>query len=210
MTKRSPRPPRSPYSAKPRPRRAKPSHLAMPRRSRARRAPSVATVRAQHESQCTICIHPHRAAIDNDFMHWHAIGQIAYEHKVSRSAIYRHAYAMRLFARRNHELRFSLGHLIERVQDVEPTAGTIVRAVKLFARINDDGELMEPPARVIVSSGGARREVAASSSHRPITISLDSPVSATVAAIPPQPPLKGPDASVKGGTLNRPHDHANR
>ncbi|HVB86360.1 MAG TPA: hypothetical protein VNK23_06805 [Candidatus Dormibacteraeota bacterium] len=143
-------------------------------------------------------------------MHWHAISAIAFDHKVSRSAIYRHAYAVRLFARRNHELRFSLGHLIERVQDVEPTAGAIVRAVKLFARINDDGELMEPPARVIISSGGARREVAASSSHRPIAISLDSPLSASVAAIPPQPPLKGPEASVKGGTLNRPHDHANR
>jgi hypothetical protein len=142
-------------------------------------------------------------------MHWHTVGQIACDYKVSRSAIYRHAYAMRLFTRRNHELRFALGHLIERVQDVEPTAATIVRAVHLFARINDDGDFIQPPAHVIVSSGGTRREVAASSSHRPIAISLDSTVSASIAAVPPQPPPQGPEDSVKGGTLDRPHDHAN-
>ncbi|GEM_PF-2309393 len=190
-----------------RPKRGRPSRFAVPRRSGVRRKPPSDSLRAQHESQCTICSHPYRAAIENEFMHWHAIGHIAYDYKVSRSAIYRHAYAERLFARRNHELRFALGHLIERVQDVDPTADVIVRAIHLFARINDRGECIEPPAHVIVSSGGFRREAATGTSRRPIAISLDSPALAALpsrgAAIDVPPSL--PEATKPGSKGRRPH-----
>jgi hypothetical protein len=194
--------------AKRRPRRARPSRISAPRRSGARRKPASDSLRAQHESQCTICSHPYCSAIENEFMHWHAINHIAYDYKVSRSAIYRHAYAERLFARRNHELRFALGHLIERAQDVDPTADTIVRAIHLFARINNDGECIEPPAHVIVSSGGIHRETAAGNPRRPVAISLDSPALANVIDVPPKKLPARSKARAKGGTLNRPSRHA--
>jgi hypothetical protein len=146
-----------------------------PKRSRKPRLPLASQARSSHETQCTICAHRYRAEIETEFMHWHTLGHIAYDYKVSRSAIYRHAYALGLFAKRNRLLRFSLGHLVGRVQDVEPTADSIVRAVHAFARINDQGEWLEPPAQVIVSSGGIRREAAAPSGRRPIAIHLDSP-----------------------------------
>ncbi|MGH9688429.1 MAG: hypothetical protein ACRD5K_15205 [Candidatus Acidiferrales bacterium] len=211
------------------------ARLATPRRAPSHKArlPLASQARASHETQCTICTHRYRADIETEFMHWHTLGHIAYDYKVSRSAIYRHAYALGLFSQRNRLLRFSLGHLIERVQDVQPTADSIVRAVHLFARINDEGECVEPPAHVIVSSGGVRRESVAPSGHRPIAIQLDSPQLTGRVAQPPaedgdqpndiapedgtqEPPKSrglqsAPRAGVvKGGTVNRPSHHATR
>jgi len=191
------------------------ARLATPRKSRSRkpRRALVSQPRASHQDQCTICAHPYRAEIENEFMHWHTVGNITYDYKVSRSAVYRHAYALGLFSRRDRLLRFSLGHLIERAQDVEPTADSIVRAVHLFSRINDQGECVEPPAHVIVSSGGVRREVPAQSGRRPIAIQLDSPALAghvvePTADAPGRPKKTDPSSAVDtaegGGTVNRP------
>jgi len=191
------------------------ARLATPRQPRSRkpRRALVFQPRASHEDQCTICAHPYRAEIEDEFMHWHTLGHIAYDYKVSRSAIYRHAYALGLFSKRDRLLRFSLGHLIERVQDVEPTADSIVRAVHLFSRINDQGECVEPPAHVIVSSGGVRREALAQSGRRPIAIQLDSPAltgeviesHADVVSQANKSALSNSvDTEEGGGTVNRP------
>jgi hypothetical protein len=189
----------SPKLAAPRQRRPrKDGHAAGPERGLEERAsrvspgrPSQASLqREHHERHCTICSHPYRAEIENEFMHWHAPGHIAYDYKISRSAVFRHAHAVGLFARRNHRLRFALGHLIERVQDVEPTADSIVRAIHAFARVNDDGQWIEPPAHLIVSSG-SMRTVASAASHRPVAIPLDSPALGSVIDVPSEPALPG-------------------
>lgn len=136
---------------KPRPRKRAKARLATPRPNRPkpkRRSPQpAADGRTEHERRCSICSHPDRADIENEFMHWHSIGDTAREYEVSRSAIYRHAYALSLFSRRNRNLRFALGHLVERVQDVHPTADSVVRAIHAFARVNDEGEWIEPPLK---------------------------------------------------------------
>jgi hypothetical protein len=190
--------------SKPRARKATTTaRLAAPRRNRpspVRQPSPAADSRSDHELRCTICSHPDRAEIENEFMHWHAIGHIAYDYEVSRSAIYRHAHAFGLFARRNRNLRFALGHLIERVQDVDPTADSIVRAIHAFARINDEGEWIEPPAHVIVSSGGIHREAAAPPARRPISIPLDSQTISSVIDVTPEPVLPG--------TVNQVNDDA--
>lgn len=155
--------------------------------------------RSHHQRHCTVCAHPDRAAIETEFLHWHAPGHIPYDYKVSRSAIFRHAHAVGLFARRNRKLRFALGHLIERVQDVEPTADSIVRAIHAFARVNDDGQWIEPPARLIVSSGGVRREAAVSAARRPITVSLDSRSLSNVIDVAREPARPG---SLRDGVLS--------
>jgi hypothetical protein len=168
------------------------TRIRTPRPSRRQPSPVVHTL-TDHECHCTICPHPHRTEIENEFLHWHTIGHIAYDHKVSRSAVYRHAHAVGLFARRNHNLRFALGHLIERVQDVEPTADSIIRAIHAFARINDDGQWIEPPAHLIVSSGGVRRQSPMPHGSRPITLD-DETLSTVIDASP---------GEVLPGTVNR-------
>lgn len=146
--------------------------LAVPRRSAERGGAGARPDGSHHERHCTVCTHPDRAAIETEFMHWHAPGHIAYDYKISRSAVFRHAHAVGLFARRNRNLRFALGHLIERVQDVEPTADCIVRAIHAFARVNDEGDWIEPPSHLIVSSGSMQRSV--SGSHRPVALPVDA------------------------------------
>jgi hypothetical protein len=90
--------------------------------------------------------------IDQEFLHWSHVATIAATYQIERRAIYRHAHATGLFRRRKRGLRFALGHIIEQAQTVEVTADAIIRAVKLFACLNDDGEWVSPPKRVIYQS----------------------------------------------------------
>lgn len=144
--------------------------------------------RSHHGRHCKICTHRDREEIEADFIEWHAPNDIVDEYKVSRAGLFRHARAVGLYARRNGNLRFALGRFIECVDYVTPTADSIVRAVHHFARLNDQGQWIEPPAHVIVSSGGVRREAVAGG-HRPLAISLDSPALPSMTDISRQPVL---------------------
>ena len=73
------------------------------------------------------------------------------------SSIYRHAHAFNLFALHDRSLRFALGHIIDRAEHIPDVYGTdIIRAVHAFARLNEEGQWVEPPSHVIVSSGSHR------------------------------------------------------
>jgi hypothetical protein len=111
---------------------------------------------AQHRRKCSVCRHPERDAIEEAFLEWREVSDITREfHLPGRTALYRHARAFGLFARRSRNLRFALGLIIEQAEAVTPTAEAIVHAVRAYTRVTDAGEWLEPPARVIVSSGSA-------------------------------------------------------
>lgn len=108
---------------------------------------------SHHERRCTVCRHPDRDAIEEEFIHWHSLIRIEYSYGIERRSLYRHAHAFNLFARRNRNLRFALGHIIERAMNADVgSADTVIRAIHEFARINDAGECNEPPKHVIFSS----------------------------------------------------------
>ncbi|MGD1212876.1 MAG: hypothetical protein ABR973_16175 [Candidatus Acidiferrales bacterium] len=108
---------------------------------------------SHHERRCTICHHPDRDAIEEEFIHWHSLIAIERVYDIERRSLYRHAHAFNLFARRNRNLRFALGHIIQRVELADiGGADTVIRAIHEFARINDAGECNEPPKHVIFSS----------------------------------------------------------
>jgi len=114
-----------------------------------RRRPGAASRRASklsyHSRKCSVCRHPHRAEIEEALLDWDSISAITAEYRLpGRAAIYRHAHAVGLFAHRNRGLRGALARIIQKASVVEPDAMTIVRAVELFARLNDDGELTSP------------------------------------------------------------------
>lgn len=97
-----------------------------------------------HKAHCTICAHPQLENIEQKFLRWESPARIAAEHKLrDRSAVYRHAHAVGLFSQRDRNLRAALGRLIERIDDVKPTASAVVQAIGLYARINTRGELIE-------------------------------------------------------------------
>lgn len=98
----------------------------------------------RHEPRCKICSHPRREEIEAQFIGWMSPADIARDFKLGdRSSVYRHAHATGLFAKRDRNVRAGLGRLIERIDYVKPTAGAIVQAIALLARINARGELVE-------------------------------------------------------------------
>jgi hypothetical protein len=105
----------------------------------------------RHKRACAICRHPHREAIEDDFLRWRSPDDIAEEHKLyNRRTIYRHAHATGLWQRRRSNLRFVLEHVIERAEGVPVTANAVIKAVIAHARINDDGVWIDPPPRIVI------------------------------------------------------------
>jgi len=123
------------------------------RRSRKSHSPHE-TDRERHQRLCAVCSHRDREFIEEEFLHWHNPDDIGHAYKVGYRSICRHAHAMGLFARRDANLRFALAGIIEHAHNVEPSADSVIRAVRAYSRVNSAGEWIDPPARVIVSSGG--------------------------------------------------------
>jgi len=107
--------------------------------------PDTANSLGRHDRKCTICSHPERKAIEQEFLRWYAPQDIAMDHDIPcASAIYRHAHAKGLFERRRLNLRFALEPLIEQGNHVEVTAGSVIRAVRAYAHIDDRGAWISP------------------------------------------------------------------
>jgi hypothetical protein len=106
-----------------------------------------------HSRNCTICNRPDRPAIEQEFLHWHSPVFIAREYEIPWRSVYRHAHALGLFAERRRNLRHSLEFIIEDASRTDATPESVIRAVQLYARISDTGELIETPkTQVIVIS----------------------------------------------------------
>jgi len=106
-----------------------------------------------HRRLCTICKHPMRNAIEEEFLHWASPDAIAHHYSVGWRAVYRHAHATGLFEKRGRNLRSALGHIIEHANHVTPSADAIIRAVRAYSCVTRDGKWIEPATHVIVSSG---------------------------------------------------------
>lgn len=100
-----------------------------------------------HRRRCSVCCHPERAAIEEAFLDWGNVSRLAVEYQLpGRTAIYRHAHALGLDARREGHLRRILERIIEQASTVTPTGAAVVRAVELYARLNTTNAWIEPPA----------------------------------------------------------------
>jgi hypothetical protein len=124
---------------------------------------------ARHQAHCGICRDELQEEIDEAFVNWECVYKIAEEYEIGRRAIYRHAHATGLFAKRDRNLRSALGHIIHEADRVSPTADSIVRAVRMFAHINARGEWVNPPTRVIFSTATAGPANAAAPPAAPLS-----------------------------------------
>lgn len=107
---------------------------------------------ARHAAKCRLCNHPSRAAIEFDFLNWRNPFDLVKSYNLrSLSTIYRHAHATGLLGRRRLNLRFALERIVERVGEVPVTASGVIRCVRAITRMNDAGEWIDPPSRVIIS-----------------------------------------------------------
>ncbi|HEX5422501.1 MAG TPA: hypothetical protein VFW94_03055 [Candidatus Acidoferrales bacterium] len=105
-----------------------------------------------HGIRCVICKHPDRKTIEQDFLHWRSPAEIAQEFNLGhRRGIYRHAHALGLFKQRAGQLRHGLGLIMEQAANVTPTANDIIRAVRAYSCLDEDGHWHEPTRRVIIT-----------------------------------------------------------
>jgi hypothetical protein len=113
----------------------------MPGNKKRKANPSETSNFNRHKSHCKICAHPQREEIEAAFIDWASRTQIAADFNLGdRSCIYRHANAVDLFSRRGRNLLLPLARLIERVDEVKPTAGAVVQAITLYTRLNARSE----------------------------------------------------------------------
>ena len=107
----------------------------------------------RHQRCCSICSHPQRADIDADFLHWYDPFDIAHDYNLgSSSAVYRHAHATGLFAQRRKNVLWVLERYMVRVRQARVTGSSIIRAVRTYVNLTQDGQWVEPPRRIIVTS----------------------------------------------------------
>ncbi|MGB9242607.1 MAG: hypothetical protein WCC03_04585 [Candidatus Acidiferrales bacterium] len=97
---------------------------------------------SRHARRCCICSHPDRDAIEGDFIRWHSVELIAREYKIAtRKSIYRHAHCTGLFAWRRRVLE----GILENAEHVPlVSSGVIVRAARIYAHLDENGNWFEP------------------------------------------------------------------
>jgi len=127
------------------------TQLAHPTPAPARTPAQLAADLQRHARKCAICNHPQREEIESEFLHWEDPHHIVYDFKLpSRSCVYRHADATGLALQRRLGLRGVAERVIERVDDATITADAVLRAMRIYAHITDDGQWIEPPRITIV------------------------------------------------------------
>src|SRR5215469_16413336 len=106
----------------------------------------------RHETNCKVCNHPERQAIENEFVSWKSPSQIAKDWGLrDRTTLYRHGWATGLMQKRRRNVRVALESIIERGTDVEVSASAVVQAVVAYAKINSEGRLVERSERVEIN-----------------------------------------------------------
>jgi len=106
----------------------------------------------RHRRRCVICHHPELEEIEAEFIRWANPRDILHDYQLpSRSAIYRHAEATGLLARRRRNLRGVSERILECVTNASPSASSVLRAMRIFAHITEDGQWIEPAKRAIVT-----------------------------------------------------------
>lgn len=107
---------------------------------------------SHHSRKCTICNHPQREAIEDDFVNWINLAGISIDFKVPELSIRRHARATGLYDRRRAKYHAALDLIIEDASRVLSTGDTIIRAIRAASCIDDSGRWVEPPKRVIFTT----------------------------------------------------------
>ncbi len=111
----------------------------------------------RHSRRCAVCSHPDRDAIEGEFIRWRSPKNIVRNHKIAdASSLYRHAHATGLFARRRREFARVLEDILEIVEESSlDTADVIIRAARLYARLDENGNWFEPTRTNIILTGPA-------------------------------------------------------
>jgi hypothetical protein len=112
----------------------------------------------RHARRCCICSHPDRDAIEGEFVRWASPRRLAKDYHIAdRVSLYRHAHATGLFPRRKREFARVLEDILECVEhsSLEESADVIIRAARVYAHLDENGNWFEPPRTHIILTGPA-------------------------------------------------------
>jgi len=105
----------------------------------------------RHQRKCAVCQHPDRAEIEEEFIHWGRVYQLAKQYDIADyRSIHRHARVFGLVARRRENTRGVLDQILERGPEMVTVAG-VIQAIKAYSCLTDDNrwvELPHPPRRI--------------------------------------------------------------
>jgi hypothetical protein len=112
----------------------------------------------RHQRKCVICNHLEREMIEFYFINWRSPYKIASDFRISNtSAVYRHARALDLFLQRSQNIRAMLEILFEKACGAKLTADALVRAVRTYASLGENGEWIEPATTHVISFPASTR-----------------------------------------------------
>lgn len=110
---------------------------------------------SRHSRKCSVCSHPDRDVIEAEFIRWsNPDDLVTYFNLGGRSAIYRHAHATGLFARRKRELCRTLETILETSDSATfETAPVLISAARIYSHLDEEGRWYEPPKTIRILHG---------------------------------------------------------
>src|SRR5271155_2451481 len=102
-----------------------------------------------HSRKCVICRHPDRAAIEEEFVHWGGVGDIARIYHLGDSrSVYRPAPATGLTLRRRENLHSVLDIFLEKARGAKMSGDSILRAIRAYSCVDSLGRWVDPPTQM--------------------------------------------------------------
>jgi hypothetical protein len=107
----------------------------------------------RHARKCTICCHPEREDIEDEFLHWHFPNAIAVSFDLGdERVVYRHARATGLMAQRRDNCQAALDRIVEHADALRRVkADSIIRAIRAYSCLTESGRWIESPTQVVFS-----------------------------------------------------------
>jgi hypothetical protein len=178
-----------------------------------------AEINERHTRKCSICRHPDRDAIEEEFTHWHRVIWIAQEfHIADHRSIYRHARAVGLIKARRENLHSALDNIVEQSDGIRASASDVLKAMRAYSCLDAaTGRWVDPPKQVALNytiqptQNLSSRQVSRScgapegpaASPKGATRGTDTPVCAP-GAEPGVPAIGGPITSRNGEPADSP------
>ena len=89
----------------------------------------------RHQSQCSVCSHPKRQAIEEEWVNWGSTTLLAEKCGLSRDGIYRHAHALGLFRERQKRIKLLYEKVLERLDTVKFSGSDLVKVLKEYTAL---------------------------------------------------------------------------
>jgi hypothetical protein len=138
---------------------------------------------SRHSRKCSVCNHPERDVIDDDYIHWARVVSIAEQFGLTECSVRRHASATGLHRVRREKIHSALDLIVEQSSIANVTAHSVIRAIRAYSCITPSGRWVELPRRVTYTGENAAQP--ASTSPLPIPAPTNTDANPILKSTPP-------------------------